>query len=147
MKAILKHPGELRAFRISPGDTNYLACVFDPVEHGEVGFTAVIEIFEQGGKTPPNTHRAAHEMFLVLEGEGIATCDGRAEKVRTGDVLLVRPGAEHVVENTGPGRLYCFTVMVPDEEFAALIRGGIPVALDAADLAVITRAPGFAPHG
>jgi mannose-6-phosphate isomerase-like protein (cupin superfamily) len=122
-----------------------MACVLDPLGDGaDVMFTAIFEIFQPGGKTPPNTHRAAQEMFLVLQGEGIATCDGVSRPISTGDVLLVRPGAEHVIENTGTGRLYCFTVMVPDEDFAALIRGGTPVALDGTDLDVLTRAPGFA---
>jgi hypothetical protein len=45
---------------------------------------------------------------------------------------------EHVVENTGPDKLYCLTVMVPNEGFAELIRDGAPMALDDADRAVIT---------
>lgn len=54
--------------------------------------------------------------------------------------MMLRPGTEHVVENPGPGKLYCLTTMVPDEEFAALIRNGTPVELDAEDLAVLCRA-------
>lgn len=51
--------------------------------------------------------------------------------------LLVPPGVEHVIRNTGAGKLYCLTLMAPDEEFAALIRGGAPVALTEEDRAVI----------
>ena len=36
---------------------------------------------------------------------------------------------EHVVENTGPGKLYCLTMMTPNEGFAELIRAGTPVEL------------------
>jgi mannose-6-phosphate isomerase-like protein (cupin superfamily) len=50
---------------------------------------------------------------------------------------MLPPGTEHVVENTGPGKLYCLTLMVPDEDFAALIRSGQPVALDDEDRAVL----------
>jgi mannose-6-phosphate isomerase-like protein (cupin superfamily) len=92
-----------------------------------------------GGRTPPNTHRRAHEMFFVLEGEGMAHCDGRVTPLGTGQALMVRPGTEHVIENTGPGKLYTLTVMVPDEDFAALIRNGTPVELDDADRAVLGR--------
>jgi mannose-6-phosphate isomerase-like protein (cupin superfamily) len=138
MPAVAKTMAACRAFRISPGDTNYFALVFDPVGD-EVDLTCVVEIFNRGGKTPPNVHRRAHEMFFVLEGEGVALCDGEATAIKTGDALMVRPGTEHVVENTGAGKLYCLTVMVPDEDFAALIRGGTPVELDADDVAVLGR--------
>jgi len=131
---------ECRAFRISPRDTNYFALVFEPEGDG-VDLTCVIEIFTVGGKTPPNVHRRAHEMFFVLHGEGRAFCDDAPPaSIRAGDALLVRPGTNHVIENTGPGKLYTLTVMVPDEEFAALIRTGTPVELDAEDKAVLARA-------
>lgn len=139
-QASRKAMAECRAFRISPRDTNYFALVFEPEADG-VDLTCVVEIFTVGGKTPPNVHRRAHEMFFVLQGEGRAFCDDApATPIRAGDALLVRPGTTHVIENTGPGKLYTLTVMVPDEEFASLIRNGTPVELDAEDRAVLSRA-------
>lgn len=128
--------GSARAYRISPGDTNYFAVLFAP-EPGGVDNVYVIEIFEPGGKTPPNRHRAAHEFFFVLSGTGMAYCGDRATHLAKGDALLLRPGYEHVIENTGSGKLYTLTVMTPDEEFAALILGGTPVQLDEEDLGVL----------
>ena len=49
------------------------------------------------------------------------------------------PNGVHVLENTGPSRLYTLCIMVPNEDFAELIRSGTPVALDAEDLAVLRR--------
>jgi mannose-6-phosphate isomerase-like protein (cupin superfamily) len=126
-----------RAFRISPGDTNYFAVLFAP-EADAVDNVYVIEIFEPGGKTPPNMHHAAHEFFFVLAGTGVVHCDGRTKRLARGDALLLRPGAEHVIENTGQGKLYTLTVMTPNEGFAELILGGTPVALDEEDLRVLT---------
>lgn len=128
-----------KAFRISPGDTNYFVMLFDEKSDG-IANIFVIEIFKPGGATPPNSHAAAHEFFYVLEGEGIATCEGKSAPVKKGDALLLHPGAEHVVTNTGTGKLYTLTVMTPNEGFAELIRGGDPVELDAEDLAVLGRA-------
>ena len=136
--AIAKQGRSYEAWRISPGDSNRLALIFDPVADG-ANFIAAVEIFDEGGRTPPNTHAAGQEMFFVLQGEGRATCDGRSVEVRAGDSLLVKPGNEHALENTGPGRLYCLTIMVPDDGFSALIRGGVRAELDADDLAVLSR--------
>jgi len=138
MPPVKKSPGEYRAFRISPGDSNRLAIVFDPPGDG-TDFIACVEIFDVGGRTPPNAHTRAHEMFFVLKGEGVAHADGQAVPIKTGDSLLVRPGSTHVIENTGATRLYTLTLMVPDEEFAALIRRGTPVELDDEDRAVLGR--------
>jgi len=134
---LLRRAGDWRAFRIAPADTNYFACLFDPVADA-VDFTLVVEIFAPGGATPPNTHRVAHETFFVLAGEGVAEADGAAVPIGPGDALVLRPGVEHVVRNTGAGKLYCLTLMTPNEGFAELIHAGTPVPLDAEDLAVIT---------
>jgi mannose-6-phosphate isomerase-like protein (cupin superfamily) len=123
-------------FEISPGDTNYFAILFDPVKGGSEHIF-LVEIFRVGGATPPNTHAAAHEFFYVLEGEGIARCGGEAVPVGRGDAFLVRPGTEHVLENTGAGKLYTLTVMTPNEGFSELIRRGRPVELDDEDRRVL----------
>ena len=133
---IAKSPADYRAFRISPGDTNRLVLVFDPLGE-QANFVFAIEIFDVGGRTPPNVHHRAHEMFYVLSGEGIAHAGGRSVAFKCGDSLLLPPGATHEIENTGSTRLYCMTVMVPDEDFADLIRNGEPVLLDEVDLAVL----------
>ena len=137
--SIAKSVSELKAFRIAPGDTNYFACMLDPLADG-VSFTLVVEIFERGGKTPPNSHSFAEEAFFVLAGTGNAFADGEVHAIGPGDVLVLRPGSEHVVENTGPGKLYCLTMMTPNEGFAELIRNGTPVELTPEDRAVITGA-------
>jgi len=129
-----------RAYRISPGDTNRLVLVFDPSGE-EANFVFAIEIFDVGGRTPPNVHSAAQEMFYVLSGEGIARSEGNSIRLRRGDSLLLPPGTVHQIENTGSTRLYCMTVMVPNEGFAELIREGEPVAIDDEDWAVLLGSP------
>jgi mannose-6-phosphate isomerase-like protein (cupin superfamily) len=138
--SVVKSPTDYQAFRISPGDTNRLAIVFDP-QSANMSLTMCVEIFDVGGKTPPNRHQLAVEMFFVLQGEGTATCDGKTVPIRAGDSLLVPPTGIHEVRNTGSGRLYALCFMVPNEDFAELIRSGIPVDLDEEDFAVLRRAP------
>jgi mannose-6-phosphate isomerase-like protein (cupin superfamily) len=134
--AIARSPESYETFKIAPGDSNRMALIAVPLRDG-VPFTAIVEIFDVGGKTPPNEHSEAYEMFYVLSGTGIAYCDGDAFPVAAGDSFVVRPGHEHIVENTGKERLYCLTVMIPNEGFAELIRKGTPAPLDASDLAVL----------
>ncbi len=138
--SVVKSPTDYQAFRISPCDTNRLAIVFDP-QSANMSLTLCVEIFDVGGKTPPNRHQLAVEMFFVLQGEGVATCDGKTVAIQAGDSLLVPPTGIHEIRNTGTGRLYALCFMVPNEDFAELIRSGIPVELDDEDFAVLRRAP------
>ncbi|MEN9229328.1 MAG: cupin domain-containing protein [Thermostichus sp. DG02_5_bins_236] len=134
---VIKTPTDYQAFRISPQDSNRLAIVFDP-SHSQISLTFCVEIFDEGGKTPPNRHQMAVEMFFILKGEGVAICDGKAAPIKTGDSLLVPPTGVHEIHNTGPGRLYALCIMVPNEDFAELIRAGTPAELDEDDLRVLS---------
>ena len=127
---------QAKAFRISPADTNYFVMLFDE-QTDAIDNIFVIEIFRNGGATPPNEHARAHEFFHVLHGEGVARCDGKTMSVKKGDSLLLHPGSEHVIENTGAGKLYTLTVMTPNEGFAELIRGGERVELDLDDIRIL----------
>ncbi|MFB8791254.1 MAG: cupin domain-containing protein [Potamolinea sp.] len=144
MIPVTKSPKEYQAYRISPNDTNRLAIVFEPAT-ANASLTICIEIFDKGGKTPPNRHQFAVEMFFVLKGEGLAICDGKTVPIRAGDSLLVPPTGIHEIRNTGQGRLYALCIMVPNEDFAELIRSGIPVELDEEDMRVLNRTDALIP--
>ena len=134
---LLRRAGDCRVSRISPGDTNKFVMLVDPLSD-RTPFVSAVEIFEVGGKTPPHHHAKAHEMFYVLSGSGRCRCDdGSLHEITQGDALVLPPGLEHVIENTGTERLYCLTVMVPNEGFAEMIRNGQPMTLDQADRAVV----------
>ena len=140
---LLRRAIDCRVSRISPADTNKFAMLVDPLSD-RTPFVSAVEIFEVGGRTPPHFHATAHEMFYVLSGTGCCRCDdGSVREIAQGDALVLPPGREHVIENTGAERLYCLTVMVRSEGFAEMIRNGQPIALDQTDRAVITgaRAP------
>jgi mannose-6-phosphate isomerase-like protein (cupin superfamily) len=138
---IAKQTRDYEAFRISPGDTNRLVLIFDPIKD-KANFVFAIEIFDVGGRTPPNEHALGHEMFFVLKGTGAAYSDGKRVALDVGDSLFFPPNTPHEIENTGPTRLYCLTFMTPDDSFAALIRAGEPVELDDEDRSVIAKLGG-----
>jgi mannose-6-phosphate isomerase-like protein (cupin superfamily) len=135
-KPLLRRARDGRTSRIDPADTNKFLMLVDPVAD-RAPFISVVEIFDVGGKTPPNSHQAAYEMFYVLSGRGRGYCAGETYELEKGDSLVLPPGMEHVVENLGPEKLYCLTVMMPNEGFAELIRGGPTDSLDAADRAIV----------
>ena len=136
MIPVVKSPQDYQVYRISANDSNRLAIIFDP-SIADASLTMCVEIFDVGGKTPPNRHNIAVEMFFILKGEGIATCDGKNIKFQAGDSLLVRPTGIHQIINTGKKRLYALCFMVPNENFAELIRSGIPDHFDEEDLEVL----------
>lgn len=124
------------AYRIAPHDSNYFVLLFEPAGD-RIEPVIVVEVFTVGGRTPPNSHRMAHEFFYVLAGQGVALVGGEATPLSQGDALMLRPGAEHVIENTGSGKLYTLTMMQPNEGFAELILAGEPVELDMEDRRVL----------
>lgn len=142
---VIKSPKDYQTYRISPQDSNRLAIIFDTAS-ANTSLTCCVEIFDVGGETPPNRHQWAVEMFFVLKGEGQAICDGKSVEIKAGDSLLVPPTGTHLLKNTGSSRLYTLTIMVPNEDFAELIRSGTPVELDEEDMAVLGRLDPLKPY-
>lgn len=62
-----------------------------------------------GGATTPHFHRVTEELYLFTAGEGLMRLDGEERAVRSGDCVVIPPGAHHQVVNTGSGplRLLC----------------------------------------
>jgi mannose-6-phosphate isomerase-like protein (cupin superfamily) len=139
MISVVKSPRDYQVFRISPQDKNRLAIVFDPTIADD-SLTVCVEIFDPDGSTPTHRHHSAVEMFFILKGEGLAICDGKPISLHPGDSLLVRPTGIHEVRNASSSeRLYALCFMVPNEDFAELIRSGVPEKLDEEDLNVLLR--------
>lgn len=120
--------------KISEKDTNKFVLLCDGTQFP---FVSVVEIFDEGGKTPPNIHMEAHEYFYVILGEGEAVIAGETVPLAPGCFLIVSPGHTHEVRNTGKGKLYCLTTMIPDEKFSDLIKSGVKAELDEEDRKVL----------
>ncbi len=138
MIPVIKTLKDYQAYRISSKDNNRLAIIFDP-NNANDSLTVCVEIFDVGGATPPHRHNLATEMFFVLQGEGVAVCDGKEVSLHSGDSILMPKTGTHYLKNTGSERLYLLCIMVPNEDFADLIRSGIPTNLDEQDIRVLSR--------
>ncbi|EFJ49623.1 hypothetical protein VOLCADRAFT_35798, partial [Volvox carteri f. nagariensis] len=100
------------------------AFVFDPTELG-LSLSFGVEVFEPGHHTPLHIHKAAHELFFVLAGEGVAFCNGQRFPVRAGDCVVFPPRAVHGIDNTSTGsKLYCLQLMTPNESFVEHVKSG-----------------------
>jgi len=142
--AVAKSARDYQAFRISPQDTNRIATIFDP-RTAASSLAVCVEIFDEAGKTPLHRHQMAVEMFYILKGEALATCDGRILRLYPGDSILVPPTGLHELCNAGSGRLYVLCIMVPNEDFVEMIQNGIPADLDEEDLRVLRRSDCLVP--
>ncbi len=132
-----------RAFKARPDATSYFACIVEPEPDARPGsdFTAVVEIYQPGGRTRLKGLAKAREFFFVLKGKGRAHCDGEARLLEAGDSLLVQRGGSHAIENVGPGKLYTLSITAANRDLAELIGRSVEVPLDQEDIGVLRRLP------
>ena len=60
-----------------------------------------------GQTTQRHYHRAAEEIYFVLEGRGSLEIDGEVREVAVGDAALIPPGAWHEITALEPLRFLC----------------------------------------
>ncbi len=60
-----------------------------------------------------HSHAGKEQIYHVLEGEGLLELGQGRRVVRAGDYVLIPPGVEHALQNTGLGRLVFMVVTVP----------------------------------
>lgn len=64
------------------------------------------------------THRKVEQVITVASGEAEATLDGAVHALEAGDSIIVPPGTEHNVRNTGKTALRLYTVYSPPNHIA-----------------------------
>lgn len=76
-----------------------------PVRHQSLAEATI----EAGAGTVRHHHRVSEELYYLIEGEGTMELDGEVRPVRTGDAILIPPGAWHRITASpaGPVRLLC----------------------------------------
>ena len=60
-----------------------------------------------GGRTERHYHKAAEELYFILEGAGEIELDSERRTVGPGDAILIPPGAWHTIFATEPLRFLC----------------------------------------
>ena len=76
-------------------------------------------VLPPGSSIGVHRHGDDEELYLVLEGEGTMTLDGRTFRVGRGSVVLNRAGGEHGLVNDGATPLKIFVIQVALKSRAA----------------------------
>lgn len=72
-----------------------LASAFLP-EGVEAPFGSAYGYLEAGGAMEAHSH-PTHEIYIILQGEGIMSIEGEEARVTPGDVIDIPPGARHTI--------------------------------------------------
>lgn len=63
------------------------------------------DVLDPGCSIGEHRHEGDEEVYLIMEGRGTMTVDGREFEVGPGDVCLTRSGHRHSLYNQGPAPL------------------------------------------
>ena len=59
-----------------------------------------------------HVHKDEDEIFIIQQGKGVITDDGKKTEVEAGDVILTGGGASHSITNTGNQNLVITAVII-----------------------------------
>lgn len=66
-----------------------------------------------GGATTAHYHPVAEELYFITAGEGSLRLADETRDVRPGDCIVIPPGVEHKLTNTGAGELKLLCCCAP----------------------------------
>jgi mannose-6-phosphate isomerase-like protein (cupin superfamily) len=85
---------------------------------GQVALPAVNQSLAEatipvGGATTAHYHPVAEELYLITAGHGSMRLGAEVSDVRAGDCIVIPPGVEHKLTNTGTGALVLLCCCAP----------------------------------
>ena len=78
---------------------------------GAPNFASRHFVVQPSGHTPHHSHDYEHEVYII-EGEGLAECDGETKTVSAGDMLYIPANAVHQFRNESSD-VFRFLCLVP----------------------------------
>jgi len=76
-------------------------------------FFCDVYCLEPGQAQKPHRHDEADKVYAVLEGEVAVRVGEETATLRAGEAVLAPAGADHGVDNPGPGRAALLVFMAP----------------------------------
>jgi len=87
---------------------------------GSNAVTVFINIFTGDQAVPEHIHEV-EEVLLVTAGECTVTVDGRPQAARTGDAVIIEPGASHAISHDSGELCEAIAVLAsPDAQIGAV---------------------------
>ena len=88
------------------------ATAFKGEEFGSKIMGVGMTVIPPGASIGSHAHGNEEEIYLVMEGQGIAELDGEQQRVKKGDVMYNVPGGTHGLANDQPEDLVIFAFCV-----------------------------------
>ncbi len=66
-----------------------------------------------GAASLPHTLQTSTEVYIVLEGEGIAHIGDQIQRIHAGELIVIPAGAKQFIENTGVPTLKFLCIVSP----------------------------------
>jgi mannose-6-phosphate isomerase-like protein (cupin superfamily) len=66
-----------------------------------------------GSEQRPHRHSHSEQAYVIVRGDGVMTVDGARRIVRAGTLVLIQPGEEHSIQNTGDEPLLYISASSP----------------------------------
>lgn len=79
----------------------------------DLPYSIAFAVLEPGNASLPHVLEDRTEVYLILQGSGVAYVGGQKQPVQANDLLLIPAGAEQYVENTGAEQLQFICIVSP----------------------------------
>lgn len=87
--------------------------LFRQVVHTGAKSQLVLMCLPPGGEIGAEVHQHVEQTIVIVSGSGQSVIDGVTEALSAGDGLVVTPGANHNIVNTGQVPMKLYTVYAP----------------------------------
>lgn len=87
--------------------------LFRQVVHTGAKSQLVLMCLPPGGEIGAEVHQHVEQTIVIVSGSGQSVIDGVTEALSAGDCLVVTPGANHNIVNTGQVPMKLYTVYAP----------------------------------
>jgi mannose-6-phosphate isomerase-like protein (cupin superfamily) len=81
----------------------------------------VVMSIPPGGNIGMEVHKHVEQSLFIRSGRGEASLDGDLMALEAGSVVVVEPGTEHDIRNTGDVDLKIFTVYAPPNHIDGIV--------------------------
>lgn len=119
---IVVRESEVAGIKVPAPHARTLKHLISPWTTGSEHLWVGESIVDVGSTSNPHRH-PNEEVFLVLEGEGLAILDEAEARLAPGTLVLIRPNQTHQLKNLGKGALKVICIASPafgEADFAAV---------------------------